>query len=103
MLREVGMQRVQVSRTIYLESLLIAVFGAVLALGLGIGCGSLFTRSLSSQGLDRISVPWAQSGLFLVLAAARSGVRAARTKPLEACVGGRGGGRRGEVRPPVSP
>ena len=52
MLRAVGMQRKQVRRTIYLESLLIAVFGAVLGLGLGIGFGSLFTRSLPSQGLD---------------------------------------------------
>ena len=91
MLRAVGMQRVQVRRTIYLESLLISVFGAVLGLGLGIGFGSLFTRSLSSQGLTRISVPWSQSSLFLVLAAAVGviaalwpGIRAARTKPLEA-------------------
>ena len=87
MLRAVGMQRVQVRRTIYLESLLISVFGAVLGLGLGIGFGALFTRSLSSQGLTRISVPWSQSSLFLVLAAVVGvlaalwpGIRAARTK-----------------------
>jgi putative ABC transport system permease protein len=91
MLRAVGMQRPQVRRTIYLESLLISVFGAVLGLGLGLGFGSLFTRSLSSQGLHRISVPWAQSSLFLalaavvgVLAALWPGIRAARTKPLDA-------------------
>lgn len=95
MLRAVGMQRRQVRRTIYLESLLISVFGAVLGLGLGIGFGSLFTRSLSSQGLNRISVPWSQSSLFLVLAAAVGvlaalwpGIRAARTKPLEAIAAG---------------
>ena len=95
MLRAVGMQRAQVRRTIYLESLLISVFGAVLGLGLGIGFGSLFTRALSSQGLGRISVPWSQSSLFLVLAAVVGvlaalwpGVRAARTKPLEAIAAG---------------
>ena len=95
MLRAVGMQRAQVRRTIYLESLLISVFGAVLGLGLGIGFGSLFTRSLASQGLDRISVPWSQASLFLVLAAVVGvlaalwpGIRAARTKPLEAIAAG---------------
>ncbi|MGH8862926.1 MAG: FtsX-like permease family protein, partial [Jatrophihabitantaceae bacterium] len=91
MLRAIGMQRVQVRRTIYLESLLIAVFGALLGLGLGVAYGSLFTHALHGQGLNRISIPWAQSGLFLVLAAAVGvlaavwpGIRAARTKPLEA-------------------
>lgn len=95
MLRAVGMQRAQVRRTIYLESLLISVFGAVLGLGLGIGFGSLFTRSLAGQGLDRISVPWSQASLFLVLAAVVGvlaalwpGIRAARTKPLDAIAAG---------------
>ena len=69
MLRAVGMQRKQVRRTIYLESLLIAVFGAVLGLALGLSYGALFTKALHGQGLDRLSVPWGQSVLFLVLAA----------------------------------
>jgi putative ABC transport system permease protein len=91
MLRAVGMQRKQVRRTIYLESLLIAVFGAVLGVTLGLLYGSLFTRTLKDAGLDVISVPWGQAGLFLVLAGAVGvlaalwpGFRAARTPPLEA-------------------
>jgi putative ABC transport system permease protein len=91
MLRAVGMQRKQVRRTVYVESALIAVFGAVLGLALGLAYGSLFAHSLRSQGLGVISVPAAQSVLFLVLAAVVGvlaalwpGVRAARTRPLEA-------------------
>jgi putative ABC transport system permease protein len=91
MLRAVGMQRPQVRRTIYLESLLIAVFGAVLGVSLGITFGSLFTRTLRSQGLDTLSVPWGQAVLFLalaavvgVLAALWPAFRAARTRPLSA-------------------
>jgi putative ABC transport system permease protein len=91
MLRAVGMQRAQVRRTIYLESALIAVFGAVLGLTIGLVFGSLFTRSLRGQGLGELSVPWSQAVLFLVLAgvvgvlaALWPGVRAARTRPLEA-------------------
>ena len=48
MLRAVGMQRAQVRRTIYLESMLIALFGAVLGLALGLTYGSLFARTLRS-------------------------------------------------------
>src|SRR4051794_1400546 len=91
MLRAVGMQRKQVRRTIYLESLLIAVFGAVLGVTLGLTYGSLFTRTLKDAGLDVVSVPWGQAALFLVLAgvvgvlaALWPGFRAARTPPLEA-------------------
>ena len=91
MLRAVAMQRKQVRRTIYLESLLIAVFGAFLGVTLGLTFGSLFTRTLRGQGLDTLSVPWGQALLFLgmaavvgVLAALWPGFRAARTPPLSA-------------------
>jgi putative ABC transport system permease protein len=91
MLRAVGMQRKQVRRMIYLESLLIAVFGAASGLALGIAYGSLFTRMLRGQGLNKLSVPWGQALTFLVvagvvgvLAALWPGMRAARTLPLEA-------------------
>jgi putative ABC transport system permease protein len=85
------MQRAQVRRTIYVESFLIAVFGAVLGLVLGLTYGSLFARTLRSQGLDVLSVPWGQAVTFLVvagavgvLAALWPGVRASRVRPLEA-------------------
>jgi putative ABC transport system permease protein len=91
MLRAVGMQRKQVRRTIYVESLLIAVFGAFLGLSLGLIYGPLFARTLRGQGLSTVSVPWGQALSFLllaavvgVLAALWPAARAARTKPLEA-------------------
>lgn len=91
MLRAVGMQRKQVRRMVYVESLLIAVFGAVLGVALGLGFGSLFARTLRSQGMTVISLPWGQASLFLVLAALVGvlaalwpGFRAASTAPLSA-------------------
>jgi putative ABC transport system permease protein len=91
MLRAVGMLRPQVRRTIYLESMLIALFGALVGLALGLTFGSLFVRTLRDQGLDHIAIPVSQSIVMLVLsalvgvlAALWPAVRAARTKPLEA-------------------
>ncbi|MDT4914889.1 MAG: putative transport system permease protein [Pseudonocardiales bacterium] len=94
MLRAVGMQRKQVRRMVYVESLLIAVFGATLGVGVGLAFGSLFARTLRGAGMSTLSVPWGQAVLFLVLAAAVGvlaalwpGFRAARTPPLSAIAG----------------
>ncbi|KAA8888698.1 FtsX-like permease family protein [Nocardia colli] len=91
MLRAVGMQRAQVRRTIYLESMLIAVFGAIIGMLLGLGLGVGFLRTLRDLGLDQIAIPWSQlvlvlvsSGVVGVLAALWPAVRAARTPPLAA-------------------
>nr|WP_280304753.1 FtsX-like permease family protein [Nocardia neocaledoniensis] len=91
MLRAVGTQRSQVRRTIYLESMLIAIFGAIVGLILGIALGVGFLRTLRDLGIDQITIPWSQlvavliaSGVVGVLAAVWPGVRAARTPPLAA-------------------
>lgn len=91
MLRAVGMQRRQVRTAIYVESVLISVYGAVLGLVVGLVFGYLFARSLAEDGLDITVIPWGQALAFLVvaavvgvLAALWPGHRAARTRPLEA-------------------
>lgn len=91
MLRAVGMQRAQVRRTIYLESMLIAVFGAIVGVVLGVVFGWGFVRTLADQGLGQLAVPWGQvvgmligSAVVGVLAALWPAIRAARTRPLEA-------------------
>jgi putative ABC transport system permease protein len=91
MLRAVGMLRPQVRRTIYLESMLIATFGAIVGLALGLTFGTLFVRTLREDGLSSIAVPWGQMGGMLVLsavvgvlAASWPAIRAARTRPLAA-------------------
>jgi putative ABC transport system permease protein len=91
MLRAVGMQRGQMRRTIYLESVLIAVYGAAVGVVLGIAFGWAFVSTLADQGLDKITIPWGQvvgmligSGVVGVLAALWPANRAAKTKPLEA-------------------
>lgn len=94
MLRAVGMQRGQMRRTIYLESVLIAVYGAAVGVLLGIAFGWAFVSTLKDQGLDQITIPWGQvvgmlvgSGVVGVLAALWPANRAAKTRPLEAIAG----------------
>ena len=91
MLRAVGMLQAQLRRTIYLESMLIAAFGALVGVALGLTFGTLFVRTLREQGLDQVSVPVGQAVLMLVLAAVVGvlaalwpAARAARTPPLAA-------------------
>jgi putative ABC transport system permease protein len=91
MLRAIGMARAQVRRTIYIESLLIAIFGAVLGVVLGVAFGWALVRTLRYWGLGDPAFPWGLIVITLVgaaivgvLAALWPATRAAKTKPLEA-------------------
>jgi putative ABC transport system permease protein len=58
------------------ESVVISVIGALLGAVLGIGLGAALTRALYDQGIEIISIPGLQLGLYVVAAAA-AGVLAA--------------------------
>lgn len=95
MLRAVGLLRAQVRRSIYLESMLIAVFGAVLGLIVGVLLGVSLVHALRDEGLGSVVVPWGTvlvmlvaSGFVGVAAAILPAIRAARTRPLEAIAEG---------------
>jgi putative ABC transport system permease protein len=68
LLRAVGMSRKQLRRMVRLESIVIAVLGAVLGVGLGLLFGVALQQAVSSEGLDVLSVPWAQLAIFVALA-----------------------------------
>lgn len=68
LLRALGALRGQIRRMVLIESVLIAVFGALLGLLLGIGYGTLLQRALATQGIDQLGVSWGQLGWFLALA-----------------------------------
>ena len=67
LLRAIGVSRRQLRQMIRLESVVIAVLGAVLGVGLGIVFGVTLMYALRDQGLERISIPFAQLVVFLVL------------------------------------
>jgi len=89
LLRAVGMQQRQVRRMIRWEAVLIAVFGGLLGLVVGVSLGAAIVLAVG-QGLT-LAVPWTQMVIYLILAGL-GGVlaawvparRGARTKILDA-------------------
>ncbi|NED94207.1 ABC transporter permease [Phytoactinopolyspora alkaliphila] len=69
LLRAVGLSRRQLRTTIRLESITIAVLGAVLGIGLGVIFGVSLQQAISDEGLDVLDVPVGQLAGFVVLAA----------------------------------
>ena len=67
LLRTVGMSRGQVRGMIRGESVIIAVIGGVIGVGVGLFWGWAFTRALERQGITEFAVPAGQVLLFLVL------------------------------------
>ncbi|KUL78681.1 MULTISPECIES: ABC transporter permease [unclassified Streptomyces] len=62
LLRAIGLSRRQLRRMIRMESVVIALFGALLGLGLGMGWGATAQRLLALEGLDVLDIPWATIG-----------------------------------------
>ncbi|UGY94864.1 ABC transporter permease [Streptomyces gobiensis] len=58
LLRAIGLSRRQLRRMIRLESVVIAVFGAVLGLGLGLVWGLAVQRVLALEGMTTLAIPW---------------------------------------------
>ena len=69
LLRAVGMRKSQVWTMVGLESVVIAVFGALLGVVLGLGYGASLVQALHSQGIDQTSIPYGQLLAYLVVGA----------------------------------
>ncbi|MEU7721063.1 ABC transporter permease [Streptomyces tibetensis] len=91
LLRAIGLARRQLRRMIRLESVVIAVFGAVLGLALGLVWGVCMQRVLALQGMTVLAIPWvtivlvvAGSAVVGVVAALLPALRASRMNVLAA-------------------
>ncbi|MFE5678857.1 ABC transporter permease [Streptomyces erythrochromogenes] len=58
LMRAIGLSRRQLRRMIRLESVVIALFGALLGLGLGMGWGATAQQLLALEGLKVLEIPW---------------------------------------------
>jgi putative ABC transport system permease protein len=91
LIRAIGMRRAEVAAMVTVESVVIAVFGALLGLAVGSALGTAVVRALKDDGIAELSIPWQSLGTFLALAvliglvaAIIPAVRAARTDVLQA-------------------
>jgi putative ABC transport system permease protein len=69
LLRAVGLSRRQLRTMVRLESVAIAVLGAVLGIGLGLVFGVSIQRAAADDGISVLSVPAGQLVVFVVLSA----------------------------------
>ncbi|MCX4762686.1 FtsX-like permease family protein [Streptomyces sp. NBC_01275] len=58
LMRAIGLSRRQLRRMIRMESVVIALFGALLGLGLGMGWGATAQQLLALEGLNVLEIPW---------------------------------------------
>jgi putative ABC transport system permease protein len=68
LLRAVGLGRFQLAGTVTIESVLTAVFGTVVGLGVGVALASALPRVFADDGLSTLVVPWGSLVMMLVLA-----------------------------------
>ncbi|GAB2730727.1 ABC transporter permease [Streptomyces bullii] len=83
LLRAIGLARRQLRRMIRLESVVIAVFGAVLGLALGLVWGLCTQQVLALQGMTALAIPWGTI-VAVVVGSAVVGVAAALLPALRA-------------------
>jgi putative ABC transport system permease protein len=95
LLRAIGLSRRQLRRMIRLESVVIAVFGAVLGTGLGLAWGITTQRVLRNTGLNTLTIPTGTivtvliaSAVVGLLAALLPAFRAGRMNVLSAIASG---------------
>ncbi|MCB5180366.1 ABC transporter permease [Streptomyces antimicrobicus] len=91
LMRAIGLSRRQLRRMIRLESVVIALFGALLGLGLGMGWGATAQQLLALEGMKVLQIPWptilgvfAGSALVGLFAALVPAFRAGRMNVLNA-------------------
>ncbi|MGW7424075.1 ABC transporter permease [Streptomyces sp. NPDC054813] len=91
LLRAIGLGRRQLRRMIRLESVVIAVFGAVLGLALGLVWGVSTQQVLALQGMKALAIPWGTivavvigSAVVGIVAALLPALRASRMNVLAA-------------------
>ncbi|MFF6995588.1 ABC transporter permease [Streptomyces sp. NPDC008313] len=58
LMRAIGLSRRQLRRMIRMESVVIALFGALLGLGLGMAWGATAQKLLALEGLKVLDIPW---------------------------------------------
>ena len=95
LMRAVGLGRLQLAGIITIESVLTALFGTLVGVGVGVAVAAVLPTVFAGSGLTTLAIPWAQLAGMLVLAAVVGvlaglwpAMRAARLPVLDAITSG---------------
>jgi putative ABC transport system permease protein len=69
LLRAVGMTRLQLRRMVRGEAAIVAVFGALLGLAVGVFFGVALVKAMESQGIDTLVIPPIKLGAVVAITA----------------------------------
>lgn len=69
LVRAIGMAKRQTWGTIFLESIIVAVFGGIVGIATGVAAGSIAAAALPSSVISTVSVPWFTLVIYLVVSA----------------------------------
>jgi putative ABC transport system permease protein len=69
LLRAVGMSRAQVRSSVRWESVIIALFGTALGLGIGVFFGWAMVEAMADEGISSLTIPTAQLAVITVISA----------------------------------
>lgn len=69
LLRAVGLGRLQLSTMVAIESVLTALFGTILGVGVGVGIATALPAVFKDEGMTQLVIPWGTLGGMVVLAA----------------------------------
>ena len=69
LVRAIGMAKRQTWGTIFLESIIVAVFGGLVGIATGVVAGSITAAALPSSVISAVSVPWLTLVIYLVVSA----------------------------------
>ena len=67
LLRAIGTSRGQIRGMLGIEAAIISVFGTVLGMAVGVFAGAVIRLVYQNQGLEKLSIPWDELVVFLVL------------------------------------
>ena len=69
LVRAIGMAKRQTWGTIFLESIIVAVFGGLVGIATGVVAGAIAAAALPSSVISTVSVPWLTLVIYLVVSA----------------------------------
>ncbi|MDE0217020.1 MAG: ABC transporter permease, partial [bacterium] len=69
LVRAIGMAKRQTWGTIFLESIIVAVFGGLVGIATGVVAGAITAAALPSSVISTVSVPWLTLVVYLVVSA----------------------------------